>query len=412
MGRRDYWIVLLLSSMAIGQWISFWLGRDYVFRGYGDFASFYTAGKIIREGNAQNLYDLKMQWQVQQEFASTVTIRRGPLPFVRPPFEALLFFPLTYLRYPIAFIIWSAIKILGVMCVPYLLKPYLPGFSVPLFVKGLLCLSFFPIGLDLLQGQDAVFLLVILSAVFVFVREGKQGRAGLTLGLGLIKFHLIVPMFLIFLLRKQFKLMWGFLATAITLGLISVPIFGLRIVLVYPRYLWELSQRNGVGMVFLTQMPNLRGFLGLIAGKLPYIHLLWVVIPLSLFSIIFTSFLWNRSDDFDVDAAGFSLMLCVSLLISYYAYGYDMAFLLVPILLYCGRDIRSSCQTRTRKGLVFCLCLLLFGPVFWTLQHHNSFRYVVLLLCGIAGCLVKILMDTRNSISSTNRMVAEETAHP
>ena len=95
-----------------------WLERDSILDGYGDFTSFYTAGRIVAGGHSASLYDPKTQWQVQQEFASKVKIRSGPLPYVRPPFEALLFLPFAYLAYPTAFVVWMALKVALLLALP------------------------------------------------------------------------------------------------------------------------------------------------------------------------------------------------------------------------------------------------------------------------------------------------------
>ena len=65
------------------------------------------------------MYDRRAQWQVQQEFASSVKIRRGPLPYVRPPFESLLFLPLAYFKYPLSCVLWGAFKIFILLTVPF-----------------------------------------------------------------------------------------------------------------------------------------------------------------------------------------------------------------------------------------------------------------------------------------------------
>src|SRR5215467_5043676 len=78
-------------------------------RGYQDFTIFYTAGRILQGGQTGSLYDLKAQYKLQQDFASFVAIRKGPLPYNHPPFEALLFLPLAYLPFWSAYLLWTAL---------------------------------------------------------------------------------------------------------------------------------------------------------------------------------------------------------------------------------------------------------------------------------------------------------------
>src|SRR6266446_4179585 len=109
---RYRFVAAFLLAMAIAHGIEFWQQRARIVAGYGDFSSLYTSGLMLRQGKGRLLYDRHEQWRLQQEFSPNVDIRKGPMPFIRPPFEALIFLPLTYFSYPLAFGIWSAIKVL------------------------------------------------------------------------------------------------------------------------------------------------------------------------------------------------------------------------------------------------------------------------------------------------------------
>ena len=54
---------------------------------------------MIRDGEGAQLYDLRLQYQVQMRFAPNVDIRQVALPYNHPPFEALLFLPLACLKF-------------------------------------------------------------------------------------------------------------------------------------------------------------------------------------------------------------------------------------------------------------------------------------------------------------------------
>src|SRR5690242_18302498 len=72
-----------------------------------DFGQDYSAGWIVRQGNGPKLYDLHEQARVQ----SLVLNREGLLPFMHPPFEALIFAPLARFSYFHAYLIWGLINI-------------------------------------------------------------------------------------------------------------------------------------------------------------------------------------------------------------------------------------------------------------------------------------------------------------
>src|ERR1700683_3039728 len=78
----------------------FFSQRDRIRRGYPDFTVFYTAATILREGLGPQLYDEHVQYEVQRKCVGEIAERHGPLPYIHPPFEALIFLPLTRLPYP------------------------------------------------------------------------------------------------------------------------------------------------------------------------------------------------------------------------------------------------------------------------------------------------------------------------
>src|SRR5690348_13056427 len=104
--RAKRWTAAMLAAWAVLHISLLWQERGRIERGYGDFAAFYTAGTMVYRGQGRLLYDRPAQWRIQQEFASTVEIRKGPLPYIRPPFEALLFAPFAALSYRAACLIW------------------------------------------------------------------------------------------------------------------------------------------------------------------------------------------------------------------------------------------------------------------------------------------------------------------
>ena len=74
---RSWLLATALLWMAVINGIMLWHTRVEIRRGYADFATFYTAGTIVRRGQGAELYSLAAQWKVQQEFASEVKIRQG-----------------------------------------------------------------------------------------------------------------------------------------------------------------------------------------------------------------------------------------------------------------------------------------------------------------------------------------------
>src|SRR5271165_1389877 len=384
-------VLFLLGFVALHSLI-LWQVHDSILKGYGDFASFYTAGKILQRGQGARLYDRGLQWQIQQEFASTVTIRSGPLPYIRPAYEALLFLPLAYLGYPAAYALWTALKLLALFTIPFVLPPEAceAKRATSAALEILACLAFFPIAFDLVQGQDSILLLLLLALALASLQRGAEGRAGIFLGLSLFKFHLIVPTFCVFLMRRKTGVIAGFLAAAIVLLLLSAWLVGWSSLLAYPRYLWDLNQSPGLLGIKSRSMPNLRG---LIAPLLPHgavpstVH--WMLILVVVSGILISAKLWKIDRDSRTVATGFSLCIVMSILTSYYANSYDLTLLMLPILTLGRRFLQGSEISRVPRFLFLgSVAALMFSPLYWVLVlRFDEFYWVALVLLLLAVSL-------------------------
>jgi hypothetical protein len=378
--------ILCLAGFAALNAGMIWRLHDSILEGYGDFASFYTAGQIVRNGQSARLYDPALQWKIQQQFASTVKIRLGPLPYIRPPFEALLFLPFAYLTYPTACLVWMALKLILLLTVPLLLPRADDGESaVPTpAVVTLICLAFFPVAFDLIQGQDSVLLLLIMVLGLRLLLRNADLACGAVLALGIFKFHLVIPLIVIFALRKKFRVALGFAAVSSILFTISLAMVHWSGVLAYPKYLLELNP--GLGMVKPQRMPNVRGLITVLVGNgaLPAgAH--WFLAGLLFFGIIIASRPWPGNDRRSMLMA-FSFAITVTLLTSYYANIYDLTLLLVPIL-FLGKTFLLGSEIRGWPRSVFLSAagLLLFTPFLWLLALRvDRFGLVAMVLLALA----------------------------
>jgi hypothetical protein len=384
--------VLCLLGFAVLNAGLLWQVRASIFQGYGDFASFYTAGQIVRSGQSAQLYDRALQWKLQQQFASTVKIRRGPLPYIRPPFEALLFLPFAYLTYPAACVLWMALKLALLLTIPFLL-PRLDSASFshsPYALQTLVCLAFSPAAFDLLQGQDAILLLVILVLGLRLLLRGADLGCGAVLALGMFKFHLVIPLLAILVLRKKGRVVLGFIASCSVLLGISLLMVHWSGLLAYPRYLWGLNQVAGLGMVTKPQsMPNVRGLLAVLSGGGPLpesAH--WFLGGVVVFGIIVASRSWRGGDRRSISVA-FCFWIVVTLVTSYYANAYDLTLLLLPLLL-LGNTFLQGLEVSGWPRTLFLAAagVLLCTPLLWVLALLvDQFSWIAVTLLALAASI-------------------------
>ena len=388
---RHKLIVTILVAMIATHGYIFWNLRKHWIQGYGDFSSFYTAGSLVLRGQSRQLYNRDAQWNLQQEFASEVKIRHDPLPYVRPPYEALFFVPFALWSYPVGLLLWTGCKIILLFLIPLIVggggrwRNAFPPWAVSLLSFGTL-----PVFMDMLQGQDSVLLAFLFAIAFWQFREGRDRWAGVTLGLGLFKFHFVLPFVAIALVAGRKKLAAGFIFMGAVVVAVSAALVGWRALVQYPRYLFSLNRSSSLGFVTPEYQINLRGLLTFFVGRTARpgpVHLL--LLPIALIAIAYVGSLWRKAGN-GMLAEGFGLALITSIVTSYYAYSYDLTSLAVPLLGAGRRPTHDSDRLASylEGSGVF---LLLFAPLYWVVKGLQAEYLMVLPLIGLGWGLIRRL---------------------
>jgi len=361
-----------------------WKDGDLVRKGYPDFTIFYSAGTMVRPGMAGSLYDERAEFQTQRQFAPEVSIRHGALPYNHPPFEALLFVPLSFLPYLPAYLVWDAVN-LGLLVLALLLLPcHIPLLQTkPLGVWVLCAVAFFPIFVCLLQGQDMIVFFFLLAAAYGSLKNGADFWAGCWLGMGLFRPHLVLPLAVILLFSGRRKAVLGVASCALVMAGISIAVIGWRGFLDYPGYVWRLEQIMGRGAIVPDNMPNLRGFLAIFFRD-GHPTALALGATGSICLLILAIWIFRSAQHAGNLELGFSAAILVTILISYHAFIYDLGLLLLPALLLLGEGMR-----RKHWELIVPVVILFFTPLLmflWLrLSHLNLLTPVLFLwLWGMA----------------------------
>lgn len=303
-----------------------------------DFSVRYASGLILRRGGGAKLYDAREQARVQEELFPG----RGFMPDFHPPFELCLYAPLTRLSYLRAYIVWGGINILLWMVFVYLARKCA---TVPrqAFQYLILGFTFFPFWITLHHGQTSILLALAYCLSFLCLKKQHDFKAGSFLGLGLIKFQLVVPFVLIFALRRKWRFVAGFTSAALALAVLSTALVGAEGVRGYIGVL-AASVNHAANPVYrsmvVTNMPNLRGlFTALLGGRIASKWIDALVAVSSGGLILFTAKRWRTEDTRGREASTdmmFALALTVSLLTGFYLFVDDLSPLLIAILVAIG----------------------------------------------------------------------------
>ncbi len=368
-----------------------WRVRQEFVIGVPDFRIFYTAGLMLRRGQGHSLYDDQLQRQTQGEVAPIATARNGFLPYNHPPIEEVIFVSMTYLTYHAAFVLWSSLNLCLLAAAVYCARTSLPRLQQTPWFLLLIPLAFYPIVFAFMEGQDSILLLLLYCLAYRALRRKKEFSAGVWLGLGLFKYHLVIPFAFILLLQRRWRVLWGWLLVAGLELVISLGMVGPSELLRYPRYALSINRQQLHSVIVPENMPNLRGLLTGWAVFHPPPRMLEVFLAfVSLGLPFWASRVWRSRDLSNLDRwdAGFSVALISTFLVGYHGYNQDMSMLLLPVLLAIDKVMRDIPGYGTWARAVVGMMLL--TPIYFLLtlrlQHQNLFALILLLFAwALAG---------------------------
>jgi Glycosyltransferase family 87 len=338
-----------------------------------DFPDFYCAARMLAGGLGHQLYDADLQRQYQARYAGRV----GTL-YIHPPFEAVLYLSVAWLPLRYAYLLWSLLNLAFLAVAARRLVQELAPPRV-WFVWFASSLIFVPVLLCLLQGQDSLLLLLLIVLAFVALRRDRAFAAGCWLGLGLFKFHLVLPLVAVLVLTQdrnaRSALAKGFSLVALALAGLSAGISGWSVFLVYPRFLLHLQAQPFAGIV-PQAMANLRG---LVSFFFHDDHSPGAVVTLSILcsaALIKTWMGWKKQGEFDL---AFANTVVFALLVSYHLNPHDLSLLLLTITLLLHRALTPTQRvSEPANWVTFVLLAILFLPPLHLLALRTG---VYALLC-------------------------------
>ena len=338
----------LLIAGTIGVFLLF-LARNFAnLEGGIDFPDFYCAGVMARQ--RVNLYDPAAQQHCQMREAG----RKGTY-YIHPPFEALAFAPLTQLSVREAYLVWNLAGCLLLGLTWRTLSKTLHwklDWGV-LFAIGLL---FPPLLLNFVQGQDSGLLFALIVFSFAAWDRQRFGLAGALLALGLFKFHLIVPLALLLVIRGRLRFAFGFASIATALAVISGIVFGWGVFQQYTNFLRILPQLPISG-VHWQAMANVRGLATFLRGQ-DTSHTFYIALISSVF-LLGSAWIWFRAGDSRVlQHLAWSSSVLTAILVGYHLSPHDLTILLLPLALLLDTVQETIGRTRWILAGLVAICFL------------------------------------------------------
>jgi hypothetical protein len=372
-------VVLVFGLCLHGRML--WYQWQEVVSGSGDFVAYYTAGKIIESENSRALADLKLQEELQQRL--NFSGQTEFLPFYHAPYQAILFWPFSFLSYPNAHLAWSALSLILLILVFARLAPFVDKKQTWLY--GLILLATYPTWLSFVKGQDTMMSALILVCVFGHLKLRHSILTGFTLALGLYKPQLVLPIAGILALGNHRHATASFVVT----GLILVAISLLMIT-------WDgaiglgltLAGRIHRGVLdYSFHMPTIRGLVSTLSSPYgnPNAALALGAIVSILLYIGCLKLLKNRfNGTHELFGLQFSFALVTTLLINPHSHAYEFVLLAISLIFAFDYVMREPPRQRFLRPCVLSVLLIFSLPVLPNLLA--SYR-----LMGLASVPVLVL---------------------
>ncbi|MGA8216083.1 MAG: glycosyltransferase family 87 protein [Candidatus Sulfotelmatobacter sp.] len=352
-----------------------------------DFPDFYCAARMLAGGHGHQLYDAELQRRYQARYSGRI----GTL-YIHPPFEAVLYLAVAWLPLRYAYLLWSWLSLAFLTAGTCRLAKELPQL-LDWHVLLPASLTFVPLLLCLLQGQDSLLLLLLVVLAFTALRRDRGFAAGCWLGLGLFKFQLVLPLVLVLVLTQdknaRSALLKGFSLVAIALAGLSAAISGWPVFIVYPKFLLHLRAQPFAGIA-PQAMANFHGLIYFFFHGDQSTWAVALVSVLSVTALIKTLAGWKYAHlashpavsgetqpEFDL---AFAQTVVFALLVSYHLNPHDLSLLLLPIALLLNRAL---VRTPRVLGLANWTTLGLLGILFLPPLHVWGLRAGVYYLVSI-----------------------------
>jgi hypothetical protein len=372
-GRKEFVAGVFLLAMTVSNLALLPGLMTFLQNGYQNFTIFYSAGKMVRDGQISRLYELSSQYELQKQFAPNVRTRQAALPYNHPPFEALLFVPLTLFSYWNAYLLWTALNLILLALTLVVLRNQFPVIAnlSPVFV-GLAAAGFFPVFSSLIQGQDCILLLFLYAFAMVAFENERDIAAGAFLAAGLFRPQLVLPLVLVLVIRR-WRLLLGFGPVAALLGAVSLAMGGWTGALTYVRFVLSLERSGAGGSIVEAGMPNLRGIIAGLAGAYAGSMVVAVLTVLASLAVIVAAVWWIQVE-MKIACFAFTLATLTAILVSYHAFTYDLTLLLPSLLLLFSERGRGT-KVEAQRDILLLLSLFLIprfdlqgswlGPLTW-----------------------------------------------
>ena len=335
--RTAVYPVLLAVGLVLA-----WLGSALLGPGWSDatgkplgndFLAFHASAHMVVDDASANPYDITALFQVQRALVpDAAAVAR--VPFLNPPIALLWYYPLGYLAYGPALLLWWGLSV----------GAWLAGHAVLARAEGglrawggwrMFALSFLfpPTLLWFMYGQATAFVLLILALAYAAMAGRRDAAAGAVLGLLAFKPTLALTLAIPLILGRRYRALAMGAAVVAAQAALSFYVFPAQSAY-FVRHSGELARTIvlpeypswGVVSVFGAWHQAIGSLVPSVADALSLITTVTVLLALAVF--------WWR-EPWEPEQPSWRLAIagsmCVGLVLGVHLYIYDLALLLIPL---------------------------------------------------------------------------------
>lgn len=365
MSVKQRWLVLCSVLLIIAVQVSLFFAMQKYQERKPDFASLYQAGRALLHERFPEFVSHHPEFN-GEDYEVQYSSSLFPADTMHPPFEMVLYISLALLKFRIAYPLWWSFNLLLLFYADRVLWRHLTNLQVQYPYLLILTATFFPVLVALVQGQNSILLLALLTVSYDSLVRQRHFGAGFALSMGMFKFVLVIPILFWLILERRWKSVVGFAAGCASLSLTSVWLVGINGIEDYVRMLAGFGkaapEKPGTEII----MPNLRGLVHTAgAGLAPKIFLTILTLICSIALLIWVDSRNSKQSDLGLR---FATQVFLASLVSYHLFPHDAAILILPIALLFDYSLREGVERRFKTAVLIATGCVYLAPFVTSLQ--------------------------------------------
>jgi hypothetical protein len=385
-------LVVFCAATLVPALADLWLGPAATLAGHWDprvdaldFNVFYAAGHLVLHGDGTMMYHPSSLSAQEHAHNLSVIKPEDTLPYLNPPFFALLVAPLGLLSFARAYQLWTVgnAVLLALTCwltwdsTRALSRPWRAALIIA-FVTAL------PVALTLQLGQFSLLLTACWTLAYRQFREGRDERGGFALVPLLIKPEMLLPLAVILVWRRRLRALQTLVPCGAVAVAVSFGVVGLEEGLRYPAYLFHNASRHVHGTdptIMFGWNGLLDNFVSVNAGVETALAL-----PFSIASLGIAGRCWSGRMRIGTDdlAAPWLVATIATLLMDPHLYFQDLAMLAPAAAIYLAHAPAEQ-RLRTSMAVAAGWCVLALGFMPNTQWGVNLFTPFLVVVFGLVA---------------------------